>query len=449
MEYITVKPFIKWAGGKSQLLNEIRAKYPQKPDKYCEPFVGGGAVLLDVLANLQPKEVLINDINEELINTYLQIKNDVEELIVILSSMQEKFWAKNNDERKVMYLAKRERFNNLKENDSEQDNLEKAALFIFLNKTCFNGLYRVNSKGMFNVPMGSYKNPPICDEDNLRLISRLLKKVQIKCGDYSECAEFINENTFVYIDPPYRPLTATASFTSYSENEFGDKQQIELGSFIDIISAKGAKVVASNSDPKNSNENDNFFDDLYSNYTIMRVSAKRMLNRDIIGVDINDAALERCREKIDFDYEPANGKVYIKKGDARNLNFIPDESIDLICTHPPYADIIKYSDGIDGDLSQLKVKDFLEQMKPVAKECCRVLKKGKFCAVLMGDTRQKGCMIPMSFEVMKIFLDAGFTLKELIIKEQHNCKATGYWKTNSVKYNFLLIAHEYLFIFKK
>lgn len=278
MEYITVKPFIKWAGGKSQLLNEIRAKYPKNPDKYCEPFVGGGAVLLDVLANLQPKEVLINDINEELINTYLQIKNDVEELIVILSSMQEKFWAKNNDERKVMYLAKREHFNNLKVNDSEQDNLEKAALFIFLNKTCFNGLYRVNSKGLFNVPMGSYKNPPICDEDNLRLISGLLKNVQIKCGDYSECADFINENTFVYIDPPYRPLTATASFTSYSENEFGDKQQIELGSFIDIISAKGAKVVASNSDPKNSNENDNFFDDLYSNYTIMRVSAKRMIN---------------------------------------------------------------------------------------------------------------------------------------------------------------------------
>ena len=175
----------------------------------------------------------------------------------------------------------------------------------------------------------------------------------------------------------------------------------------------------------------------------------KLLNRDIIGIDINDAALERCREKVSFNYEPAKGKVYIKKGDARKLDSIPDESIDLICTHPPYADIIKYSDGIDGDLSQLKVKDFLEQMKPVAEESYRVLKKGKFCAVLMGDTRQKGCMIPMSFDVMKIFQDAGFTLKELIIKEQHNCKATGYWKTNSVKYNFLLIAHEYLFVFRK
>lgn len=166
-------------------------------------------------------------------------------------------------------------------------------------------------------------------------------------------------------------------------------------------------------------------------------------------MDINDVALERCREKIDFDYEQAKGKVYIKKGDARNLEFIPDESIDLICTHPPYADIIKYSDGIDGDLSQLKVKDFLEEMKKVAAESYRVLKKDKFCAVLMGDTRQKGHMVPMSFEVMKIFQDADFKLKEIIIKEQHNCKATGYWKTNSVKYNFLLIAHEYLFVFHK
>jgi len=175
----------------------------------------------------------------------------------------------------------------------------------------------------------------------------------------------------------------------------------------------------------------------------------KLLNRDIIGVDVNDAALTRCREKIDFEHDGANGKVYIRKGDARNLDFLENDSIDLICTHPPYADIIKYSDGIEGDLSQLKVKDFLEEMKSVAEESYRVLKKDKFCAILMGDTRQKGHMIPMSFEVMRVFEEAGFKLKELIIKEQHNCKATGYWKTNSVKYNFLLIAHEHLFVFRK
>ena len=175
----------------------------------------------------------------------------------------------------------------------------------------------------------------------------------------------------------------------------------------------------------------------------------KLLNRDIIGVDVNDVALERCREKIDFEYEGSNGKVYIRKGDARNLDFIQDNSIDLICTHPPYADIIHYSEDIDDDLSLLSVDEFLEEMKKVAAESYRVLKKGKFCAVLMGDTRKKGHMIPMSFDVMRIFENAGFKLKELIIKEQHNCKATGYWKTNSVKYNFLLIAHEYLFVFKK
>ena len=174
----------------------------------------------------------------------------------------------------------------------------------------------------------------------------------------------------------------------------------------------------------------------------------KLLSRNIIGVDINPAALERCREKTAFEWENG-GQIYIKQGDARNLHFVPNDGIDFICTHPPYADIIKYSNGIDGDLSHSAVKDFLMQMGSVAAECYRVLRQGKFCAILMGDTRKKGHVVPMSFDVMKIFEDTGFKLKEIIIKEQHNCKATGFWKTNSVKYNFLLLAHEYLFIFKK
>ncbi len=175
----------------------------------------------------------------------------------------------------------------------------------------------------------------------------------------------------------------------------------------------------------------------------------KLLNRDCIGVDVNNIALARCREKIDFDCDGANGRIYIKKGDARHLDFISDGSIDLICTHPPYADIIQYSEEISEDLSRLKIKDFLVEMERVAGESFRVLKKGKFCAILMGDTRQNGHMIPLSFEVMRVFEKVGFKLKEVIIKEQHNCKATGYWKTNSVKYNFLLIAHEHLFVFEK
>ncbi len=195
-----------------------------------------------------------------------------------------------------------------------------------------------------------------------------------------------------------------------------------------------------------SKESDTVLDQFAGGGTTL-VEAK-LLNRNIIGVDVNDVALNRCKEKIDFEWENA-GKVYLHKGDARKLDFIKDETIDLICTHPPYANIIKYSEDIENDLSNLKVKDFLEEMKLVAKECYRVLKKDKFCAILMGDTRQKGHVVPMSFEVMKIFEAEGFKTKEIIIKEQHNCRATGFWKTNSVKYNFLLLAHEYLFVFRK
>lgn len=175
----------------------------------------------------------------------------------------------------------------------------------------------------------------------------------------------------------------------------------------------------------------------------------KLLNRDIIGIDVNDVALNRCKEKINFQYEGADGKVFLRRGDARNLDFIPDDSIDLICTHPPYANIIEYSENIEEDLSHLKINEFLDEMKKVASESYRVLKKEKFCAILMGDTRKNGHMIPLSFYVMQVFENAGFKLKEMIIKEQHNCKATGFWKTNSIKYNFLLIAHEHLFIFRK
>lgn len=272
------KPFIKWVGGKSQLLEEIREKYPSKIEKYCEPFVGGGAVLFDILSKFQPKKVLINDINKELINTYSQIKNNCEEMISQLSDLQSIYKNHSLEENKGFFYEKRTRYNELKVNGNEAENLEKAVLFIFLNKTCFNGLYRVNSKGLFNVPFNNAKNPLLCDEENLQACSKLLQNVEMKAGDYKECKSFIDDKTFVYIDPPYRPLTQTAAFTSYSENGFSDKEQIELGTFINDISNKGAMVLASNSDPKNSDENDNFFDDLYSHFEIERVSASRMIN---------------------------------------------------------------------------------------------------------------------------------------------------------------------------
>ena len=272
------KPFIKWVGGKSQLLEEIRQKYPSKIEKYCEPFVGGGAVLFDVLSRFQPNKVLINDINRELINTYSQIKNNCESLISHLSAINSIYKNHTTEENKEFFYEKRNRYNELKVNDNETDNLEKAVLFIFLNKTCFNGLYRVNSKGSFNVPFNNAKNPLLCDAENLRNCSNLLQNVEMKVGDYKECKDFIDNKTFVYIDPPYRPLTQTAAFTSYSENSFSDKEQIELRNFITEISDKGAMVLASNSDPKNADENDSFFDELYSHFEIRRVSASRMIN---------------------------------------------------------------------------------------------------------------------------------------------------------------------------
>lgn len=277
----TVKPFIKWAGGKSQLLGIIRKKYPETIEKYCEPFVGGGTVLLDVLANFQPKEVLINDINSELINTYVQIRDNTENMITDLYDIQEKFWVMDNDKRKEYFYIQRDKFNEGIKNNIHD--VSMAVIFIFLNKTCFNGLYRVNRNGLYNVPIGSYKKPSICDADNLRLISSLIQNVEIKCDDYSKCADFIDEKTFIYIDPPYRPLNATSSFTSYNKTAFGDEQQIQLSEFIERISEKGAKVLASNSDPKNTDESDNFFDDAYKNFNISRIEAKRMINSKSSG----------------------------------------------------------------------------------------------------------------------------------------------------------------------
>lgn len=196
-----------------------------------------------------------------------------------------------------------------------------------------------------------------------------------------------------------------------------------------------------------SKEGDKILDQFAGGGTTL-IEAK-LLNRDIVGVDVNKKALDICKEKTSFKHKGAHGKVYLRKGDARKLDFLKDESIDLICTHPPYADIIKYSDNLKDDLSHLKVKEFLLEMERVAAESYRVLKKDKFCAILMGDTRKNGHMIPLSNYVMDVFVNAGFIVKEIIIKEQHNCRATGFWKTNSIKHNFLLIAHEHLYIFHK
>jgi len=279
------KPFIKWAGGKSQILNDIRARYPaglgQAITKYAEPFVGGGAVLFDVLSRYTLEAVYISDINRELITTYAVIRNNVDALLRLLSAMQNDYWEADEKTRKAYYYAKRERFNSLK--NIGGDNIEIAALFIFLNRTCFNGLYRVNAKGSYNVPMGSYKKPTICDTENLQAVSVCLACVQIVCGDYRQSRTFIDKNTFAYFDPPYRPLSQTSSFTAYAQDGFGDNEQSELARYVDELSENGAFVVASNSDPRNTNADDNFFDTLYCKHTVSRISASRMINSAASG----------------------------------------------------------------------------------------------------------------------------------------------------------------------
>jgi DNA adenine methylase len=273
-----IKPFVKWAGGKSQILGEIRNRYPKELGKsitkYAEPFVGGGAVLFDVLSRCNMKEVYISDINHELIATYTAIRDHAADLIAALQDLEARYLPADNERRREIYYASRERFNKLK----AAENTEIAALFIFLNRTCFNGLYRVNSHGAFNVPQGSYKRPTICDASNLLAIAEKLKNVTVRCADFRASRAFIDQNTFAYFDPPYRPLTASASFTSYAENGFGDKEQAELAKFIDEMSERGAHIIASNSDPKNADQQDDFFDQLYSRHSITRIRASRAIN---------------------------------------------------------------------------------------------------------------------------------------------------------------------------
>jgi DNA adenine methylase len=274
------KPFVKWAGGKGQLLNEIRKKYPAELggciNKYAEPFIGGGAVLFDVLNNYAINEIYISDINRELIHTYVTIRDNVDGLIQILHHYEKIYLPSDDEERKNIFYEKRIHFNKLKKDGKRP--IELAALFIFLNRTCFNGLYRVNSKGEFNVPQGSYKNPCICDADNLLAVSQKLQGVTIVCGDYKQANNFIDDKTFAYFDPPYRPLSSTASFTAYAQDGFCDNAQVELASFVDNMSEKGAYIVASNSDPKNIDEQDNFFDLLYAAHKISRIQASRAIN---------------------------------------------------------------------------------------------------------------------------------------------------------------------------
>ncbi len=279
---VLAKPFLKWAGGKSQLINVIETALPEKLKSlknftYVEPFIGSGAVLLRVLQHYPNiKKAIINDINIDLVKAYISIKKEPGLIINQLDVIQKKYFSlKNEAEKKLYFLEKRDNFNARNLND-----INNSALLIFLNKTCFNGLYRVNSNNKFNVPFGRYENPKICDEENIIAVNKLLQKVKILHGDYTETLKHITGESFFYFDPPYKPISKTSSFNKYAKESFDDEEQKRLKTFCDTLSAKKIMWLLSNSDTKNNNAEDHFFDELYKGDSIFinRVKARRSIN---------------------------------------------------------------------------------------------------------------------------------------------------------------------------
>lgn len=276
----SAKPFLKWAGGKTQLISDIEKSMPTELTNskftYIEPFVGSGAILFWMLNNFPKIEkAVINDINEDLINTYKSIASNPKELISNLEILQNEFHSLegNEDNKKLYYYKKRDLYNTRKTEQSGQ-----AALFIFINRTCFNGLYRVNSKNLYNVPMGGYKKPTICDKENILAVSNALQKVEILCGDFENTLNSANKNSLFYFDPPYKPLNETSSFNTYTKDSFDDAEQIRLKDFCTKLDILDYHWILSNSDLKGKDKTDNFFDDLYSDFTISRVDARRSIN---------------------------------------------------------------------------------------------------------------------------------------------------------------------------
>ena len=274
------KPFIKWVGGKTQLIGQLDELLPANFEQmdnvtYIEPFVGGGAMLFYMLQRYPNiRQAIINDINGDLTTCYQTVRDYPEELIASLRDIQEAYNELQTEEgRKDFFMAARARYN-----EKNLDPIENTTKFFFLNRTCFNGLYRVNKKGLFNVPFGKYVNPQIYDEETIRLDSELLRRVEILNGDFERTFEYANGNTLFYFDPPYRPLSDTSSFNDYTKESFNDDAQIRLKEFCDRINDAGYMFMLSNSDCKGKNEEDNFFDVLYADYHIERVWAARYIN---------------------------------------------------------------------------------------------------------------------------------------------------------------------------
>ena len=283
-----VRPFLKWAGGKSQLLGEFAQCLPlvafrdRAVTRYVEPFIGGGAVFFSLSGCFPFEKSTVCDINEELVLTYRVIRTSLLKLASELATIESEYRVKSGPQQEAYYYDVRETFNRERAAiDFGRYNsrwIRRAAQIIFLNHTCYNGLFRVNKNGGFNVPFGRYKKPEILNYQNLQGVAALLAHTRVLCGDFTRCRNAVDDRTFVYLDPPYRPLNATSSFTSYSRGGFSDADQVRLAKFFRELDRKGALVMLSNSDPASENPGDSYFDELYDGFTIRRVPAKRMIN---------------------------------------------------------------------------------------------------------------------------------------------------------------------------
>ena len=282
---IYAKPFLKWAGGKGQLINQIKEFLPsefvanKKIEKYFEPFLGGGAVYFWLVQEYKIGKAFLYDVNPEIVTAYQVIRDSVSNLIRELNILEKEYKRLSKTRREEFFYSCRSNYNEFISKKIRNHVLRRSALMIFLNKTCFNGLFRVNSQGLFNVPFGRYENPRICDEINLLAVHKALKNAEIECKDFSYCLDKTDRNSLVYFDPPYRPISKTANFTGYIKDGFNDSDQRRLKEACDELTRKGVKVILSNSDPKNNDVKDNFFDDLFKrNYKIERLKATRMIN---------------------------------------------------------------------------------------------------------------------------------------------------------------------------
>lgn len=285
------KPFLKWAGGKSQLLSQFEALYPRELKqgsikRYIEPFIGGGAVFFDIAQKYHLASAFISDVNPEVVMVYQVIQQEPEKLIEKLDNLAQKYQTLLETKRKTLYYELREQYNKQRLRINYQqyndDWISRSAILIFLNRTCFNGLFRLNSKGEFNVPHGRYKNPKILDAENLMAVSQLLQNTEIINGDFAACQDAVIPQSFIYFDPPYRPLSKTANFNSYAKSNFDDLQQTRLADFFKQLHKNNeVKMMLSNSDPKNTNPADAFFEDLYQEFKIHRVAASRLINSKV------------------------------------------------------------------------------------------------------------------------------------------------------------------------